>query len=410
MGTALSRIEKEFILMNLIEKRAPVELRCRSQRIACTISEMSRDMMVVEAGDSLPDYIKKTVPVEAFFNFKGKRMTFKSLVDGLEDRKVTLTIPEGIYRDLSRKFERISNPEDVTISFWVQGRKFDLSFPKAENAEVPEEEPAANGFDPSRIADLLRAFREKAREFASENKIVMFRERKPESIEEKIVAKTGRILVYPQSFGGDKDVSLLSPKVLAQEEVVIAQTKEGEELFQVLADISAINVEKEKKGIVQDMYCPILYQEYVAGYLYLVSFKDAPAKFGQKVVDYVLQFSRLLSYALKVNGYFKAEPVREKLDKIELIDMSASGLLFCLDIEEFQDVFTLYQDLDITIHMKDREIAAVGRIMRKFNDKGRIYIALHFFQMEDEAKTFLIEYLYGANLADIIEKEEDWTL
>jgi hypothetical protein len=412
MGTALTRIEREFILKHLLEARVPIELMYRNKRSTSKIIEIGKNTLTFDLLEPLPAIEEKTPFVDVFLSFKGKRMAFKTrlLVD--QASKAILAFPDSIYRDLTRMYERVSAPHDATISFVLEGHRFELNFPKANVAEPGDEQLEAAGFDPSRIADLLRTFREKAREFCSENKIIMFRERKPENLGERVIAKTGRVLLYPQSLKpADKEDVLLSPRILAHEDVITTLTEDGEELFKILGEITACVSESEKKDILQELYCPILYQEYVAGYIYLVVFKDARLRVSQKILDYVYQFARVLAYALKVNGYFKAEPIKEKVDQAELIDMSGTGLLFALPLREYESGFVIYTDIEISLSLKDRHFKAVGRVMRKFNDKGRLYVAVHYLEMKDEDRKFMFEFLYGSSeKPDLFPVDEDWSL
>jgi hypothetical protein len=413
MSTAVSRIEKEFVLKALVEKQAPMELRFRARWISCKLVEVGDKLIKVTLDEEDLESPDKNEKVDLFFKFRGARMTFRSILRSVEDRTVTVDFPAGIYRDLSRGYERVTPPEDMKISFVIQGERVELNFPKSESFEVPEEPSAVGNFDVTRITDLLRAFREKAQTLASENKIVMFRERKPEGFEEKLIAHTGKSFIYPQSTTTnvpEKEL-IISPKVLTQEDVVLSETNRNRELFDVLNTIAQVNAEKEKKKILQELYSPILFHHYVVGYLYLVTFKDGGQRFSQKVIDFVYQFGRLLSYSLKVNGYFKGTPVKERVDRAELLDVSASGILFCLPLQDFESMFQLFTDMNFTLHIDNKEVLIGGRIMRRFNDQGRLYLGIMFLDIQEADRIFLLENLYGtAEVPDFYPSSEEWAL
>ncbi|MCL1817852.1 MAG: PilZ domain-containing protein, partial [Spirochaetaceae bacterium] len=259
----------------------------------------------------------------------------------------------------------------------------------------------------------LKAFREKAQAFSSENKIVMFRERHPESFEEKLIASTGKTFLYPQSISKhipEKDL-ILSPRVLSQEEIILAQKNQGVELFRIIDIINKTDKDKSTKNILHELYSPILYRNYVVGYLYMVSFKDGGQKFSQKIIDFVFQFESLLIHSLRVNGYFKGEPVKEKVDIAEVVDISASGLQFALPLKQFDKELLLYKDINFDLIMGARELKIGGRIMRKFNDHGRLYICVMFLDIKDEDRYFLMEALYGTTeTPDFFPSSEDWTV
>jgi len=323
-------------------------------------------------------------------------------------------LPQGIYRDLSRGYERVAPGEGVLLSFIVQGERVELNFPKAETSEEPPEEPETMAnFDAAKMTNLLKAFREKAQNFSSENKIVMFRERKPESFEEKLIALTGKAFLYPQSMSKhtpEKEL-ILSSRLLSQEEIILSQTNQGMELFRVIDILNKTGKDKDTKNILHELYFPILYHNYVVGYLYLVSFKDAGQKFSQKIIDFIFQFGRLLIHSLKENGYFRGEPVKEKVDSAEVIDISASGIQFVMPLQHFDSVLLLFDDLEFDLIMGERKMKIGGRIMRKYTDRGRLYVCVMFLDLREEDRLFLMDALYGTTeTPDFFPSSEDWTV
>ncbi|MFQ3620252.1 MAG: PilZ domain-containing protein [Spirochaetales bacterium] len=413
MSTAVSRIEKEFILKSLSDIAAPMEMRYRNHWISCTLKEVNPKDLVLKMVDVSKEPFRTGEKVDLFFKFRGARITFRSTILAFDSEEIRLSFPQGIYRDLSRGYERVTPPGDVKISFLIQGERVELNFPKSESFDVPEEPATTPNFDASKITNLLQAFREKARELGAEHKILMFRERKPTSFEEQLIAYTGKMLLYPQSLNPnipEKEL-ILSTKILTQEEVILSETNRGRELFEVLQTIATVNKEKERKGVVQELYCPILFHQYVVGYLYLVLFKEVKTRFSQKVVDFVGQFARLLAYSLMVNGYFKGEKVKEKVDIAEIVDISASGILFSLPLKEYESLFQLFMDLEFTLEIGGRKIQIGGRIMRKFNDQTHLYIGIMFLDIPEADRLFLLEYLYGTTeVPDFYPSAEEWNL
>ncbi|MCL1818573.1 MAG: PilZ domain-containing protein [Spirochaetaceae bacterium] len=422
MSVAVSRIEREFILKTLMGKKAPVEVRYFDQWISGLISDvddaglklqLDADDIPVPGGDAT---------VSVFFRFRGARMTFHARalsVRALENGKeMKTTLPEGVYRDLSRGYERVIPSAGIMLSFMVQGEKVVLNFPQSEISEEPPEESPEEpetmpNFDATKMTNILKAFREKAQTFSSENKIVMFRERHPENFEEKLIAATGKTFLYPQSISKntpEKDL-ILSPRVLAQEEIILSQRNQGAELFRIIDILNKIGKDKDTKNILHELYSPILYRNYVVGYLYLVSFRDGGQKFSQKIIDFVFQFGRLLIHSLRVNGYFKGEPVKERVDSAEVVDISASGIQFTLPLQQFDNALLLYKDINFDLIMGERNLKIGGRIMRKFSDHGRLYICVMFLDITDEDRFFLMEALYGTTeTPDFYPSSEDWTV
>jgi hypothetical protein len=141
------------------------------------------------------------------------------------------------------------------------------------------------------------------------------------------------------------------------------------------------------------MYCPVLHQHYVVGYLYLLRTREFPEPFDSKVVDFVFQFSRILAYSLKMNGYFTAEPSREEFGAAELLDISGSGLLF--GFPKGGPSPLLYSDLDLTLYLGDVSLTVKGRVMRRYDDNERTYIGVRFLDMSLDDMELLFQRLYG---------------
>lgn len=121
MSTAVSRIEREFILKALVEKAAPMQMRYRNHWIPCTLKEVSSEDLILQLSGNLQEPLRAEEKVDVFFKFRGARMTFRTKILAFDTEKIRLSFPQGIYRDLSRGYERVTPPEDVRISFLVQG-------------------------------------------------------------------------------------------------------------------------------------------------------------------------------------------------------------------------------------------------------------------------------------------------
>ena len=164
-------------------------------------------------------------------------------------------------------------------------------------------------------------------------------------------------------------------------------------MFSVLEQIGKVVESNRSRRLWHELYCPVLYRQYVVGYMYLLRSDDDQERFDPGVFDFVLQFGRILSYALKVNGYFRAEPRVDEFGAAELIDISGSGVLFGCP-PDGPDVL-LYTDLDLKITFGDESIGARGRVMRKYNDSGRVYIAIQFIELDPDDMEKLLLHIYG---------------
>ncbi|WP_455382951.1 PilZ domain-containing protein [Salinispira pacifica] len=402
MANELNRIEKEFILKTVIDSKTPLEVHMGTQRATCTVTSYVNNTLICEL--STPLRIDKPSEAVFYFRFRGNPMTFKTRITAKRGISIQALGPKEILRDLSRGYERIISPEGVRVTFLIDGRRVELNYPRITVEEPRDGAAVEPSFDAARISELLKSFRERSKEFASENKIIMFRERKPETFEERVIANSGRILVLPFVSPEAPGISnSVRDRLLTQPDVVSVETSSGQEVFTVLQSISGVADRQKQRGISAELYCPVLYHEYVVGYLYLLRSKELPAGFDPRAIDFVFQFSRILAHSLKVNGYFKAEPVREEFANAELLDISGSGLLF--SIPKDGPNIVLYTDLDLTLYLGDKNMPAKGRVMRRYKDADRTYLGIRFIDMSLEHMELLFKELYGGDYTGDVDQK-----
>ena len=257
--------------------------------------------------------------------------------------------------------------------------------------EPPEDDP---GFDPEQITELLTAFRTRASEFGDENKIVMFRERAPESYQEHLVARTGKFLVVPVPSDRPKELPLhIRERVLSRQEIVDLERAEGQEMLDTLDKVGNMVQDLDARDLSREVYCPVLYHQFVIGYLYLCKRKEDPVEFRIGAFELLGQFARILSYSLERNGYFKPVPVEEEYDDTGMMDISGSGLLFSHRLDG--PSINLYTELELRIALDNQVFPARGRVMRKWKDSSRAYFGVQFVDMATEHMEALFDRLYG---------------
>lgn len=395
MAIKVSRIEKEFILKTLMDGKMPVEVVVAGTKISAILSTIHPEELTFSLVAEAPSSSQKRA--DLFIMFKGTRVTCTLAIKSLKKDRLVSEMPEGLYRDLSRGLERIQPEAAINVSIFTEGSQFKLNFPASEEFYDPEPPSLNIKFDAERITNLLKAFREKALSFSSENKIVMFRDRRPTSVAEELMAWSGKTLLLPMSDA----VELLRPKdgkvqkVLSQEDITRVMRSSGRDPLQLSHDLNHHVEGFVQKKIWHELYSPVLYREYVVGYIYLLRSDMQTNPFSAHTLEFVQQFSRLLSYSLMQNGYFQSIPVRESFNKSELVDISGSGLLFSMPFNG--PALSIYTDVDLQIQLAKRSLMVRGRIMRRFQDSGRIYIGIKFLELSMEDMDFLMTYLYGEN-------------
>lgn len=389
MASEIKRVEREFILKSLMERGTPLEVHLGSERLRVVLDSYTEDRIVFSVDD---ERVPTRGEMQVFFRFRNNAMTFTgSVLESGAGRRV-VAMPEGVYRDLARSFERIQAPEGVSVSFLHKGQQVRLNYPDSEMYESVEEPTADPGFDPMRIDNLVAEFRQRSSRYASESRIVMFRGREPQTFAERVVATTGRMLPLPLEVEGNLSLEV-NERLLTQDALVGQQIDAGGDMFEVLGRIGRATEAANEKGIRQELYCPVLYNQYVVGYLYLGLRGEDEERIEAGAFDFALQFSRILAYSLKANGYFKPAANTSEFEGAQLIDISGSGLLFSF-VSDGASIL-LYTDLELRIDVDEHQIPSRGRVMRKWQDHERTYIAVQFIQLDPDDMEILMLRIYG---------------
>jgi hypothetical protein len=404
MAQQIHRIEKEFIFKTLIENDSPVAVHFHQQRLRGRVHNLTKTELALELENPEAISFSRGNELRLFFRFRGTPITCTAKYIKKDDGRFLLEPPEAVYRDLSRLYERVEADSSMTVSLLINGERLNIDFPASESYYEPEPPSLDLNFDVSRISDLLRAFRERSAAFASENKITMFRERKPDDVVERMLALSGKIIVLPfdnlDSFTMVR--SKLATSLLKEDDLHRMFREAGEDPMIAASELQDHLTKLKNQKVWHELYCPVLFREFVVGYIYLMRADMFITPFSQEHLDMVHQFSRLLSYSLKLNGYFKAEPVKEEFTSSELVDISGSGLLFSYPLDG--PSIQLYTDVELTVSLGEIRLKILGRVVRKFRDAGQVYLGVQFMDLSDDDQHLLLTELYGKEYDGQIEQ------
>ena len=399
MGVGVSRIEQEFILTAVQDKHIPMQIHGARQESSGNVTLLSESD--VEITLDTPLNASPDDRVRVFFSYFGHVMTFSSLVKRCSDEKVTLVYPSGIYKHLQRKYERVPAPSETTVSFQLESTKVELHFPKTESYDHVEEPVASQKFNPESISKLISAFRTSVAERCTENTITMFRGREPSSLEERTMVRTGRILYIAstqESFPESEES--LGGQIITKDMMAAGGNGGGASI-----DLESYLAQKLEAGIYAEIYCPVLFHEYIVGYAYLVS-RDPAKHFDEELVRHVHEFARVLAYSLRINNYFEDMTAGPERFEPRIVDLSASGLLFAHDSSTLRETLVIYADLQLFLQIGDRRVQIASRVMRKYEDRNACYFGVQFLDMQPEDFRFLFDYVYGRKLTK--EDSELW--
>ena len=396
MGTPVGRVEREFILNAISEKKIEVRINGFKKTREAVVLRIEDDRLVLfsEAGDWRE--FSEGEEIRLFFSYFGHVMTFPSTVCKA-DEYLQIDLPAGMVKNLQRKYERIALPKGILVSFTLENRTYELTFPKTEEYNSAEQPVYRDTFPEKNLDKLMDGVNRRLSEFKANYKVQMFRDRGPKGWEEEMITRTGKsIFVSPVQVGvpeSDPDNSgriltrslALSPDYNLNMSEIIGSEEELAERFR----------QRQNEGIKAQIFCPLVYQDYVIGYVYVWS---EYASLGIEVFEYIYQFSKVLVYSLKNHGYFESALRENETFEAEILDISASGLLFTHPSQSLKEQLVLYSDIDLSLRMGPRKMLIGSRIMRKYQDKDRTFFGCQYIDLKPEDFRFLFDAIYGREL------------
>lgn len=406
MGIEVSRIEKEFILNSVSDHQIQLRLTGEKKQSIGDLKSIDEDFIEVSGQQDLPILFPSGSKMRVYFSYYGHVMTFKTVVRSVFENGIKIDAPDSIYRNLKRKFERVPAPENLRISFVLLDKKVTLNFPKTEEYDPVDFPEHAAEYDSTNLEELIESFREKTKHKVSINKINMFRDAGPKTFEEQIIVQTGRILFIPNTSGRFPENDYQIGGKIITRAMMLQQSNIDSDEDASHDRLPSMMASKRDQGIKAELYCPIIYHEYVVGYIYLAKREGKEGAFDHDLLELAFQFAKVLAYSLKIGGYFKGTIPEANTFESDIIDISASGLMFADNSSQLGDTLQLYTDLDLNLEMPDRTMRIGSRIMRKYQSTNVTFFGVQFMELKPEDFRFLFDYIYGRDVTQ--EDEQLW--
>jgi len=399
MATPVGRIEKELLLKTLFDGKLNVIFIKDRVEYNLTLEQPATDEMVFHPDRPLGK-IKSHSKLSLLFSYKGQVFEFAAELLAQKDELIFCKTPDAFYKNLDRDFLRVDAPSTLKIHVSLQGDSYNLEFPKISDYENITSESVVRNIDSKNLAVLIKQITTSFKNISDGFKIVTFKEKKPETIEEKIISESGKILFIPLTKNLLPKTDPYPNKRIITEDLFkryLESTGVGEAFLD--ERYSRFLKNKFEDGILSDIWVPILFREYIIGYIHIWITKAERPHFSFSILDTVYQFAKVLSFSLKENGYFEHGKVVHKPFEGTVLDISASGLLFAYPLgSSVLSTLLVDSDLSVTIEAPNRSINIVTKIVRRFKDKSAGYIGCHFSDMAPEDKRFLFEHLYGRQI------------
>jgi hypothetical protein len=400
MATPIKRIEKDFLLKVLYDEQIPIMyLRDRSEYIL-TLEKPAKSQLFFKA-DRPISKLKVRSRLDLMFDYRGQVVIFSVEVSSFKDENIVADAPEFLYKNLDRSFSRVSTPSDLQVQLTFLGDRYSLSFPRVTEYESGEIGDFIRDVDPRNLSGLIEQMASWIKGFANGYKLIIFKDVKPSTTEERIVAETGKTFYLPSTLANFPQSDPYPRKRLITEEMFKRYLEStGVDLAYVDSACARFIKGKFDSGIFSDAWIPVLFQEYVIGYIHIWINKEGRLPFDYSVIDTLYQFAKVLAYSLKINGYFENGKMKNEPFEGKVIDVSASGLLFAYPNSSLSSSLLTDSELSVKLVTPRRSVNTNARIVRRYKDNSQGYFGCRFLDMAPEDMRFLFEYIYGKPFTD----------
>ena len=400
MSTSIKRIEKDFLLKVLYDEKTPLMYLKGQTQYILTVQKPTKGQMYFKA-DRPVEGLKIRKKIDLMFDYRGKIVTFTVEVASIKDDLIITGEPEFLHKNLDRSFSRVSVPPDLHVHFTFLGDRYSLSYPKIHEFENNDNNAMIKSLDPKDLSGLIDYMAAWIKGYASGYKLVIFKDVKPSAIEERLVAETGKSFYLPSSLGTFPYEDPYPKKRIITEEMFKRYLESTGVDLAFLDDACARYIkQKFDSGIFSDLWVPILFQEYVIGYVHIWINKEGKLPFDFAVIETLYHFSKVLANSLRLNGYFESGKLKNDPFEGKIVNISASGLLFTYPVSAHSSTLMPENELAVRLVAPRRTVNATAKIVRRYKDNNQSYFGCRFLDMAPEDLRFLFEYIYGKTFTD----------
>jgi len=401
MATPVGRIEKEYLFKIIFEEQLPIMYIKDRTEFIIKLEQPAGNELIFNS-DKLASKLKIKDNMDLLFNYRGQVINFTVEIRSLKDDLITCNVPDILYKNLDRNYLRVDIPSDIKIIFSFKGDRYNLSFPKVSEYESMDPNGIFRTMDPHNLSGLIKQMTRWLSDYADGYKIINFKDKKPETIEERIVSETGKCIFLPSTLGFFPKTDPYPKKRLITEDL-FKRFLEGAGADTGILDETCARFIRNKfeEGIYSDAWIPILFHEYVIGYIHIWIEKEGKLPFDFTILDYMYQFAKVLAFSLKENGYFEHGRMQNEPFEGRVLDISASGLLFAYPHgHSLSSTLLVDAELAVIVEAPKRTINVVAKIVRRFKDKQANYFGCRFMNIVPEDTRFLFEHIYGRQIDD----------
>jgi PilZ domain. len=395
----VSHVEKDFLIKTVFQNEQPVRFHGISTAGTGLITMVDRTMLAVtllDTADSNPFSICEHIT--GYFDCHGNTYAFETTVRDSKQKQIRIDPPVKLLRSLQRKYVRVRKPKNLKVIFRLANEEIRMNYPVCPEYVSVEEPESESSLSARRLPELIAGFKERLSDKCYNNTIIMFRTKKPEYFEEELISRTGKVLFIPSTVSElPKNDPYPEGRIITQK---IEESFEDPNYFVEGSRFDKLLKQKKDRGISSEIWCPIVYYQYVVGYIYVVN--SGSESFDVSMVDYLWDFSRILAWQLKQSGYFDSESFRtDPVNHVpHILDMSPGGMLVSLPDNEIRTPVREGSIFSVEIFLPNNTIRCSSRVTRRYVEEGSVSYGTVFLDLSSGDMMKLYEFLYRKSFND----------
>jgi hypothetical protein len=402
MAIVIQRIEKDFLLGMLRYKSLPLKCIIAKKEYTFILQSLDNDRLVLKSEVNLSCF-QKNMKIEFKFptdSVLAPIVSFSVYVCDVTGKCLTTTAPDCLYKNLQRSYSRVLQTPELNIAIKKDGFYYDLNYAKV-NTAAPLFESCSQNVDENNIETYMNMNLDWIKQQTNGYKLVLFKNDPPVAAEEKAVGQLGKIFYFSMPDGG-----LVSEP---ENSMDLFFTEQSFKAFLVDSGMSS-DAAREKimemlqqrvtQGVCSDCFIPIVFSSYIVGYVHVWVYENSKVPLTMSMVEKIRQFTSIIAFFLEHEHFFEEGKKSLPVFKPKLLDVSASGFLFAIEINKEKTFYALNDVLTVTITISNRAIYCKAVVIREYTNKTYAFYGCKFEDMKLEDIRFFFESIYGKPFTD----------
>ncbi|MDR1469657.1 MAG: PilZ domain-containing protein [Spirochaetaceae bacterium] len=408
MATPIQRIEKEYILGTLNGKNIPLKCFAGKHEHTFTLREIGKDRLIFESKDSLSVF-QKNMKIELKFSVHSTLtdiITFSVYVYEAVGRRLITSIPDYLYKNLSRAYSRVRQTPGLNMVIRKNGFYYDLDCEKISGVDSAASDNLVLQLNEADVNAAMNEHLNWIQQKTDGYKLVLFKDNvlsspASASLEEKAVGKRGKILFISIPSGGFVSEAENSGEMFFTEQSLTEYLLDnGENPESARKKIDGLLNQRVAQGVCSDCYIPVIFRSYIIGYMHIWVNEGENPPLTLSSIEKFRRFAKIIVLSLEWDNYFEGDKKEIPPFSPKLLDMSAGGFLFVLDPSKEKITYAVDDQFAVRIAISDRVIRCKASVVRNHSDMMYAYYGCKFDDMAIEDTRFLFEAIYGKPFTD----------